>query len=664
MRFEPRQLGVAIALSLLGFGLPAQLALGNKDKHDSPVTEMKEQKRALHALNRLTFGPHPGDIDQVIATGVEKWIDQQLHPDKIDDQALDARLAAFRTLRMSTREIVENFPPEPVIRAIAEGKQSLPSDPTRRVIYQAQLERYQEKLDRKQAAANAEPATAMQPGVMSDDDRARRREGRMSADQTIQELLDVPADQRMRTILNMSPEEERVLTASLKGDKCDQFMADMSPQQRETLMALNNPQQVVIDELVQSKLLRVTYSERQLLEVMSDFWFNHFNVFIGKDADRYLLTSYERDVIRPHALGKFEDLLVATARSPAMLFYLDNWMSVGPNSDVANGIRNHNDWRRRARSAGPIRQAKGKRSGLNENYGRELMELHTLGVNGGYTQRDVTEVARVLTGWTLKQPKEGGGFTFDERMHEPGDKMVLGHRIKPKGEKEGLEVLHILARHPSTAKFVCTKLAMRFVSDDPPPALLNRMSQTFLKKDGDIREVLKTMLHSPEFWSPDAYRAKVKTPLEFVVSAVRVSGADISDAMPLARQLQNLGMPLYGMQPPTGYSMKADAWVNSSALLGRMNFALALTAGKIKGVQMDSARVLGASGVPLVSQQTLAVLENNLLAGDVSKQTHDTIAAQLNDPKISPRRLDDPARPPNVGGIAGLLLGSPEFQRR
>ena len=225
-------------------------------------------------------------------------------------------------------------------------------------------------------------------------------------------------------------------------------------------------------------------------------------------------------------------------------------------------------------------------------------------------------------------------------------------------------MLHILAHQPSTAKFVCTKLAMRFVSDDPPPALVNRMSQAFLKKDGDIREVLKTMLRSPEFWSLDAYRAKVKTPLEFVVSAVRVSGADISDAMPLARQLQNLGMPLYGMQPPTGYSMKADTWVNSSALLGRMNFALTLTAGKMKGVQLDSVRVLGGSAAPLDSRQTLAVLENNLLAGDVSKQTHDTIAAQLNDPKISQRRLDDPARPPNVGGIAGLLLGSPEFQRR
>ena len=234
------------------------------------------------------------------------------------------------------------------------------------------------------------------------------------------------------------------------------------------------------------------------------------------------------------------------------------------------------------------------------------MELHTLGVNGGYTQKDVTEVARVLTGWTLKQPRQGGGFTFEERMHEPGDKLVLGHRIKSSGEKEGLEVLHILAHNPATAKFICTKLAMRFVSDDPPPALVDRMAQTFLKKDGDIREVLKTMFRSPEFWSADAYRAKVKTPLEFVVSAVRASGADVTDATSIARQLQALGMPLYGMQPPTGYSMKADAWVNSAALLGRMNFALALTAGKLKGVQVDSDHAL-ADDSPSDPQAMLAL---------------------------------------------------------
>ena len=292
------------------------------------------------------------------------------------------------------------------------------------------------------------------------------------------------------------------------------------------------------------------------------------------------------------------------------------------------------------------------------------MELHTLGVNGGYTQKDVTEVARVFTGWTLKEPREGGSFTFDERKHEPGNKFVLGHRIKPAGEKEGREVLHLLARNPSTAKFICTKLATRFVSDDPPPALVDRMAKTFLKKDGDIREVLKTMLRSPEFWAPDAYRAKVKTPLEFVVSAVRASGAAVADAMPMVRQLQNMGMPLYGAQPPTGYSMKADAWVNSSALLDRMNFALGLTGKKLKGVSVDDDLMLNHMAAPADPQQTLAVLENTLLVGDVSKQTHETIAARLQDPKISQRKLDDPARPPNVGIIEGLLLGSPEFQRR
>jgi uncharacterized protein (DUF1800 family) len=411
----------------------------------------------------------------------------------------------------------------------------------------------------------------------------------------------------------------------------------------------------VANELVEGKLLRAIYSDRQLQEVMTDFWFNHFNVFLGKGADRYLLTSYERDVIRPRALGKFEDLLVATAQSPAMLFYLDNWLSVGPNSDVANGVpkRANKEVKQRIRNKSQTNQSKGKRNGLNENYGRELMELHTLGVNGGYTQQDVTEVARVLTGWTLKQPKQGGGFTFEERTHEPADKIVLGHRIKPKGEKEGLEVLHILAHHPSTARFVCTKLAMRFVSDDPPQPLVDRMAQTFLKKDGNIREVLKAMLDSPEFWAPDAYRAKVKTPLEFIVSAVRASRAEVTDAMPISRQLQNMGMPLYGMQPPTGYSMKAEAWVNSSALLGRMNFALALTAGRVKGVQ-----------VPAGPEQTVPALESSLLAGDVSKQTHDAISARLQASKISTRKRDDSAQPLNGALTAGLLLGSPEFQRK
>ena len=653
-RFQ--QLAPALAFAVVASALCAQVALARKNKETSS-SQMPEQKRAIHALSRLTFGPRPGDTNRVMAMGVDNWIDQQLHPDKIDDHTLEARLAPLRTLRMDTREIVENFPPDQVIKVVAEGKQSLPSDPSKRAVYEAQLERFKQRQERKKGVDDN--ATDPSKETLTDDERARHRQEHLYADLGAAQILDLPPDERMREILKMSPEDQRSLAASLKGGKRDEFLEGMDAKQRETLMALNNPQQVVVDELVHAKLLRAIYSERQLQEVMTDFWFNHFNVFIGKGADRYLLTSYERDVIRPHAMGKFEDLLVATAQSPAMLFYLDNWLSVGPNSEIANGIPKRN--RRRSRYRPPVvKQAKGRRSGLNENYGRELMELHTLGVNGGYTQKDVTEVARVFTGWTLKQPKQGG-FTFEERMHEPGDKIVLGHRIKSNGEKEGREVLHLLARHPSTAKFICAKLATRFVSDNPSPALVDRMAQTFLKKKGDIGEVLKTLFHSPEFWAPDAYRAKVKTPLEFIVSAVRANGANVTDAMPLARQLQNMGMTLYGMQPPTGYSMKADAWVNSSALLGRMNFALTLTSGKLKGVQLDSDRT---GNLPRDPQAALATLENTLLEGDVSQQTHDTIAKQLQDPQISGRKLDGPVRPPNVNTIEGLLLGSPEFQRR
>jgi uncharacterized protein (DUF1800 family) len=699
-----RQALIAASLALACFTL---LAFG-KMKDQKVATQMPESKRALHALQRLSFGPRPGEVDRVAAMGVDKWIELQLHPDKIDDSSLDARLGPLRTLRMDTREIVENFPPQPVIKAVMEGKQRMPSDPVKRAVYEAQIERLQEKRERKQeATANATPPTANSGAEQSNGEQAtastsaensvvskpsaqdeqadKRREDRLYADMKAQELLDLPPDQRMKQVLEMSPEEQRALSASLKGPKGDEFFQGMDPKQKEAVKALSNPEQVVGDELMQAKLLRAIYSERQLDEVMTDFWFNHFNVFIGKGPDRYLVTSYERDVIRPHALGKFEDLLVATAKSPAMLFYLDNWLSVGPQSDVALGIRRNPYPRPRYRRfppPPPPRQAKGKgkrNSGLNENYGRELMELHTLGVNGGYTQRDVTEVARVLTGWTIDQPQKGGGFKFEEKMHEPGTKIVLGHKIKPHGEKEGMEVLHLLAHHPSTARFISTKLAMRFVSDDPPPALVDEMAQTFLKKDGEIREVLKTMFKSPAFWSDDVYRAKVKTPLEFVASAVRATGADVSDALPLARQLNTLGMPLYGMPPPTGYSMKSDAWVNSSALLGRMNFSLALMSGKIKGVQVnaDSLVNTGAQAnapFPAASdpERTLSVLEASLLAGEVSKQTHDAIIKQLENPagpqaeaKPAARESDKPsALTSNTGTIAGLILGSPEFQRR
>jgi len=695
---------VLTASLLLTLACFAALAFNKKkEKNASDPSQMEDSRRALHALQRLTFGPRPGDAERVAAMGVDKWIDLQLHPEKIDDSAVDARLSGFRTLRMNTREIVENFPPQQLIKAVAEGKRPMPSDPVKRAVYQAQIEKLEEKRERKQDAAAPKTTASTTPAAGSptsqdhtavdnstgtdaaeaskpsakDEQASKRREDRLYADLKAQELLDLPPDERMKQILQMSPEEQRALSASLKGQHGDDFMEGMNSKQKETLKALNNPQQVVGDELMQAKLLRAIYSERQLDELMTDFWFNHFNVYLGKGADRYLVTSYERDVIRPHALGKFEDLLVATAKSPAMMFYLDNWLSVGPDSDVARGIRkNPYPRRRRGRFPPPPRQAKanGKRkNGLNENYGRELMELHTLGVNGGYTQNDVTEVARVLTGWTIDQPQKGGGFKFEERMHEPGTKIVLGHKIKEHGEKEGMEVLHLLAHHPSTAQFICTKLAIRFASDDPPPALVEEMAQSFLKKDGDIREVLKTMFHSPEFWRADLYRAKLKTPLEFVVSAVRATGADVSDAAPLARQLNNLGMPLYGMQPPTGYPMKSDAWVNSSALLGRMNFSLALMAGRIKGVEADGDRLLNPSSTNATdavaedSKQALARLEASLLAGDISKQTHDAIVKEIENPTGSaqaPARKNDKLPASSPGTIAGLLLGSPEFQRR
>ena len=682
--FPKRFLPPAVCTALV---LACAISAIGKKKPAFPA--VNEHQRAIHVLNRFAFGPRPGDVDQVTAMGADKWFEEQLRPDQIDDSGLEARLAPLRTLKMNTREMVDNFPPPQVLKAIADGREEMPRDATKRAIYEAQMVRYQEKQDQKQAAVNASSsqsdsvAQTSQDAKDTDAAKAQRRESKLYADLKAEDLLNLPPDQRLKEILKMPPDEERALFAG-KSNQKDELLQSMTPEQRETTMALANPQQVVTSELLQGRLLRDTYSERQLEAVMTDFWFNHFNVFIGKGADRYMLTSYERDVIRPHALGKFEDLLVATAKSPAMLFYLDNWLSVGPNSDTARGIRRQggnrwaesgafdpHDFRRRNRPVRPIAtKPKSKnRSGLNENYGRELMELHTLGVNGGYTQKDVTEVARVFTGWTLREPRKGGDFDFEERLHEPGAKFVLGKKIKENGEKEGVEVLRLLAHHPSTAKFICTKLAIRFVSDAPPQSLVDRMSETFLKKDGDIREVLRTMYKAPEFWAPETYRAKVKTPLEFVVSALRVTSADVQNPQPAIGALQNMGMPLYGMQPPTGYSMKSDTWVNSSALLGRMNFALALANGKLKGIQADPANMSGihsqAEGTkPLDAGQTLAAFENEYLDGGVSQQTHDAILKQLNDPQITGRKLDDSARPPNVGAIAGLILGSPEFQKR
>jgi uncharacterized protein (DUF1800 family) len=696
-----------------------RLHAGKKNK-DKPEASRNEQKRAIHALNRLTFGPRPGDVQQVMAMGVDRWIDLELHPEKISDAALESRLAGLSVLRMSPHEVAEQFPDNALIKQVIDGKHSMPSDSARRAIYQVQMARLEQKQERKRgpkdagsgpaplasapsasegaktgeelaaasaasadatpnpmaannamspapketssSAPTADPAPSAPQMTPEEQAQARRREDRLYADLKVQSLIDLPADQRYKKVLALSPDEQIAFADSLRGGKGQEFFEGMDPKEKETLQAMNNPQGVIGEELAQAKLLRAIYSERQLEEVMTDFWFNHFNVFVNKGPVRLYLANYEQDVIRPHALGKFEDLLVATAKSPAMLFYLDNWLSIGPNSMQALDIPAHPLRYGPYRYRRPNPNAKRKQNaGLNENYGRELLELHTLSVNGGYSQRDVTEVAKVFTGWTIDKPNDGGSFQFDPRKHEPGPKFVLGHHIKPKGEDEGREVLHLLATSPQTAHFISLKLAERFVSDDPPPALVERMAKTFEKKKGDIREVLSTMFRSPEFWSDDAYRAKVKTPLEFLASAVRAIGADVQDALPLARQLNNMGMPLYGAQPPTGYSMKAETWVSSSALLNRMNFALNLTAGKLRGVNVDTVQFAGDTP-PTDPALTVSTMEVKLLTSDVSKQTHDSIVAQLESP-AKPGQ-PQPAKPADANMIAGLLLGSPEFQRR
>ena len=388
-------------------------------------------------------------------------------------------------------------------------------------------------------------------------------------------------------------------------------------------------------------MLRAAYSERQLEEVLVDFWFNHFNVFAGKGPTRIHLTEYERDTIRPRVLGKFRDLLGAVAESPAMLFYLDNWQSAAPaDAETMHAAGRRGKAVRRPPMAQP--QQQGRRRGINENYARELMELHTLGVDGGYTQRDVQEVARAFTGWTIDMPRQGGGFKFEPRIHDNGDKIVLGVRIpRGGGKKDGEQVLDLLARHPSTARFIALKLARRFVADEPPATLIERAAARFQATDGDIREVVRTILTSPEFFAPSAYRAKVKTPFEFVVSAVRASGADVRDGQALVQGVRQLGMPLYMCQPPTGYSDKADAWVNTGALLNRMNFALSLASGG------RSARIARGSrsdmSVPVTEQRIAA----EVLASDLSPATLRTVAKAATEPQK-----------------VALLLGSPDFQKR
>jgi uncharacterized protein (DUF1800 family) len=451
-------------------------------------------------------------------------------------------------------------------------------------------------------------------------------------------------------------------------------------------------------------------------------------VFAGKGADRWLLTAYDRDTIRPHTLGTFYDLLVADAQSPAMLFYLDNVQSVSPNAQLPQrqGLARGPLAELRALGNAQPKQQQQQRRGINENYARELMELHTLGVDGGYTQKDVQEVARCFTGWTIIAPRGAGAaaqaimnpraaqmarnnpgtFVFRPAVHDNGEKIVLGHKIPAGGGiNDGLMVLDILAHHPSTAKFIATKLVRHFVADEPPPALVDRVAQTFLKTGGDIREVLRAIFFAPEFNSPAAYRAKVKRPFELAVSAARTIGADTNGGPQFHQWIARMGQPLYGFQTPNGYADVAENWVNSGALLERMNFALALVSNRIPGTRVDLSRLMTNTkpGSSVAKAQLLDRLAGLIMGGEISARTRETLLKQLNDqitlpetpavraasnvPPANPfetafergnfnpgggaqqqqqqvARMDPASIDNSVVKLAGLILGSPEFQRQ
>jgi uncharacterized protein (DUF1800 family) len=642
-----------LSLARLGvLSVAAAICISAYAAKTSPATpsafaaRIPNDQKILHALNRLTFGPRPDDFETVKKLGLKKWIDLQLHPDRMaENPALESKLAPLDTLRMTSAEMARNYPPPQLIKAMVEGKIPYPADAERRLMIQKLARRYKNQLGQD----DGERPTLENVGLTEQQQRVLRK----GTPEAKLKVFDALLDEQKDEVLEAMPQGARI-----------QLFTVSPPDLRRKIQKTTGPQAVITQDLMESKLLRAIYSQRQLEEVLTDFWYNHFNVFLDKGADRYLVTSYERDVIRPHVLGKFKDLLLATAESPAMLFYLDNFQSVNPNG--AEGLPRN----RRQNIQRPQR-------GLNENYARELMELHTLGVDGGYTQHDVTEVARCFTGWSIQAPRQGGGFEFKERLHDPGEKRVLGVRIPAGGGiDDGLRVLDILAHHISTARFISKKLATRFVADNPPQSLIDKMARTFRDKDGDIRAVLATLFNAPEFWSQGAYRAKLKSPLELVASSVRALHADVDFSFALSQQLAQLGEPLYRKQEPTGYTNAGQEWMNSAALLGRMNFGVALASNRIPGVKVSAAR-FGDDDNP-------DAIARALWLSDLSDEARAAIGAALNSPtgaemQMTPGPVDANGGPrklmpapgllpakslPKSLVVAGLLLGSPDFQKR
>jgi uncharacterized protein (DUF1800 family) len=587
-----------------------------------------EAARAGHLLRRATFGPRPEDMDRVVSMGRAAWLERQLHPDRIADDLVDARLVPLNSTRMPMAELYEQFlPPQQLQRQLMQQ---------------------------------------MDPAM------AGRRPDSMPP-------------------RNQLPPEIR-----------------MQLQQR-------SPQRLLAD-FVNAKLIRSVHTERQLEEVMTDFWFNHFNVFFGKNNARYMVADYEREAIRPHVFGKFEDMLMATAKHPAMLFYLDNWTSVAPDSmrafdpqqaQLAGRIgsltpqqrdqlvrtgritRGQLEQLERMQMNGTLQQQRGRGRGLNENYARELMELHTLGVDGGYTQQDVIEVARALTGWSfvpLQQGQRGragqrqgrpargrggrgailpvfrqpqpGEFVFNELAHDRGEKVILGQKFPGRGIREGETVIRMLAHHPSTAHFLATKLVERFVSDTPDPAFVEELAQVFLETDGDLREVTRTLFSSESFFEPAVIGAKVKTPFELVVSSLRATRAEFAGSRRIMETLRSMGHLPYNEPAPTGFPASSEDWVNSGAMLARMNFALDLAGGRVDGVRVDPARLTGSANLRAQPATALTDALAALMPGIDTRKLEEVIRAD------AAAQTDNAAPRARFARATGLALGSPEFQKR
>ncbi len=618
---------------------------------------LTDDQKAIHLLNRLGFGARPGDVAKVKSMGPQKYIEQQLNASAVDDSAAEKKVGNLEVFKMTTAEVFAKYPnPGALIRAL-EGD-----------------------------GANQNPEE------MTDKQRQERQ-------------------QKLR---------EYYLKYDLR------------------------PANQLLPQITSNRVLRAVYSERQLQEVMVDFWQNHFNVFAGKAAVRWYIPSYERDVLRKNALGNFRDLLVGTAQHPAMLFFLDNFESVAPNAQPANPaigrlqqqLRNGNlppQVRERIKAnqgltdaqlderikqaQNPQQNQQRARRGLNENYARELMELHTMGVDSGYTQKDIVEVARAFTGWTIADPRgyrraaasmiqgneeqrlariqrqagvpddiESGEFYFNERWHDKDAKTILGQKVDEGGLKDGLKVIDILVKHPATAKFIARKLAVKFVNDNPSEALVGRVAAVFSKSNGDIKSTLRALFTDKEFYSPDNYRAKIKTPFELAVSAIRTIGAETNSSPAVLAMLNKLGEVPYGYQAPTGYPDTAEDWVNTGALLERLNFAVALASNQIPGTRVDLKRFEAKERAGILEKTIAGVLDN-----DISASSRATLMKQVEQPLPAVKAPNEPVDPemavtnmrpgqqgagnrqarllapsgnPEVFKVVSLVLGTPEFQRQ